>query len=475
MADAAFESAPEPPKEPSVRRDDSDDDASVSDVDDVSGYRDTDKFKTFRKHARDVYQSIATNEIIWPSKSIDVMPYYREANQGCIEQTLVSGTITGGSEQNYVKFYSLVLPTDHTAELATCIYDEELRELGAFGMAPSAARFKVDMMMAHDGDVRKVRVMPHNPNVLATSSSTDIVYVFDRATILRTAPPNNPARPLLSLMPAKPDPSAPQEVHRDFKQKRLKHARELEQQAAWDARTHPGQHKLALDSGIHNAWALDFSKVDAGRLLVGGEEGLAVWALAELKKSDAGKDVPVAFRESGVLSINDGKWSPHDASTIAVACGSGSGASFGLLDTRQQQNAATVAIPEAAGTANSVEFSPHDPYVLAVGGSNGGVHIFDIRQLSQAQRHVYPHKAGSEVTVAWCPHDPAYIATSSSDTNACVVHVEKGATLFVHTGHADPVVDVCWSPHDPFAGQLISVDDNVICAWKPRNHFFAAQ
>jgi histone-binding protein RBBP4 len=471
LAPSAEEAAP-----PAAEQD-SDDDASVSDVE-VANYRSLDKFKTFRKHARDVYQSLATNEILWPCKSVDVMPYYNEAGQGCLEQMVVTGTVTSGQEQNYVKFMLLALPVDHTVELAGCEYDEELRELGAFGMAPASCRFKTDMLMAHDGDVRKVRIMPQNPNVIATSSSTERVYIFDRASILRTAPPNQPVRPLMPPMTPKPDKSAPPEVHRDFKLKCLNNERQLQAQARWDAKTHPGQHKLALDcSDVVNAWALDFSRPSPGRILVGGEEGVAVWSLVELKKTDAGADIPPEYRTAAVKAVNDAKWSYHEAHLIAASTGSGSGAGVAILDTRSADEVAAkcdgAAFAAGGRVANSVDWSPHDGNAFVVGGGDGGVHFFDLRNVTAGpSRSVFPHKAGSDVTVSWCPHDPAYVATGSADSNAAIVHAPSGATLFHHTGHTDAVMDVCWSPHDAFAGQIITCDDNAICAWKPRNQFF---
>ena len=203
-------SDPVPPRAQNNEPGSSDDDNASAQAALGVTYRDTDRFKTFRKHTRELYQTIATSETIWPTKSVQVMPYTRVADagenkKGCVEQTVLCGTSTAGQEQNYVKMVSLVLPTDQTLELQSARYDEELNELGSNGMAPSSCRFKIEMLMAHDGDVKRARYMPHNPSVIATASSNDMCYIFDRSSVLRTAPPNTPARPLLPLLPPKPD------------------------------------------------------------------------------------------------------------------------------------------------------------------------------------------------------------------------------------------------------------------------------
>jgi WD40 repeat protein len=449
---------------------DSDDDAPASE-DAASLYRDAPKFKTFRKHTRDLYQSIATNETLWPAKSVQFLPYYRELTPNCVEQTVLTGTCTVGQEQNYLKLLSLVQPANQAAVLAGETYDEELRELGACGMAPASCRFRVDLLIAHSGDVRKARCMPHNPNVFASSSSDEKVYIFDRSSILRTAPPNQPTRPLLPLLGPKPGHDAPSDRRKEYQNKKFKHDNTLDSQAQWDAKRHPAQHKLALDADITNAWALDWSPVTAGLLCAGGNEGVAVWALAEVRKN-AAADVQPLVKMSSVDAANDAKWALDSDNQILVATGNGNGGSATIVDLRSAASSLTVATQ--AGLVNSVDWSPHRAGLMAVGAADGVVRTYDVRQPAVPLLQIQAHAPGSEVSVVWCPHDANLVATAGGDGNSAVMRIDPtGArVLFVHTGHQDPVTDVTWSPHDAFAGQLLSVDDNAICAWKPRNKFW---
>jgi histone-binding protein RBBP4 len=473
MSTPAAPAIPEPPAAQQVVADDDDSDAEAMAGADIPMYRDNPKFKTFRKHARDLYQLLATYETVWPAKTVQVMPYVTRdtGSASSLEQTILTGTATAGQEQNYLKLVSLVQPTSSAAELAGCTYDEELRELGAFGMAPASCRFKIHVIMAHNGDVRKARYMPHNPNVIATASSDDTVYVFDRASILRTAPPNSPPRPLLTLLPPKPAHDAPAERKKEYHEKLLKQDQQTTQQETWDSKTHASQHKLRLDAGVRNAWALDWSQEAAGHLAVAGNEGIAVWSLAEVRKTEAGSVVPT-HRVETVTYANDVKWSAAVSHTLLVGSGSeGAGGSLTCVDLRSPS--AAMAFDPGMGTINSVDWAPYRPGQFAAGGSDGTVRVFDVRNTSTEVASIHAHQSGKEVTVSWCPHDADLVATGSQDTNAAVTNIATGQVLFVHTGHVGTVSDVFWAPHEAFAGQVVTVDDSAISAWKPRNRFWS--
>ena len=204
---------------------------------------------------------------------------------------------------------------------------------------------------------------------------------------------------------------------------------------------------------------------------------------------------PARSAISAATAVNDLKWAPSDANVIAAGTGDlrrAVPAQVAVFDLRDSGAALQFAPDGVGSVVASVDWNPFAPHLLAVGGADGGVRAYDVRRTARPVWAAFPHAAVSEVVVSWCPHDASLLATGASDGNSAVVRgraptdggqiasdvqggsdaaCDEGDVLFVHTGHQDAVVDVAWSMEPKMAGQVLTCDDNAICAWKPRNRF----
>ncbi|KAJ9447240.1 Histone acetyltransferase type B subunit 2 [Diplonema papillatum] len=134
--------------------------------------------------------------------------------------------------------------------------------------------------------------------------------------------------------------------------------------------------------------------------------------------------------------------------------------------------------------------------MLAVGDSTGDVHVLDIRNAAQPLFTLSGHT--KEVySIDWSPHQPSVLASGGNDCNVLLwdlrgrdseCHLayagdkEAGHTppprelLFKHTGHSDEVGQVSWSFDPELRGTLASVDldaeEPTVQVWRPRNNYW---
>ena len=386
--------------------------------------------KVWRKHLRDMYQALHTIDTVWHTRAAQFLPYYRTLPRepGALEQTIVTGTSTAGNtEQNYLRWLSLVLPSPHTGnEVASenenedrTSFDSYAGEIGGYGQAPVYVNFKVVTRAFHSGDVLSARALCHNPNIVATTSSDGHLYVFDKSSIAQTQAPNKPLRPMTRLPPTNTNDPRYQE--------RLDEVKATAARAEeWDNQRGPGQHKLALSRRISKdeattngesmsqsasrqiAWTThdntgavvaavycDSADVDPFKRC-----HLGLWMLDSVKKADVkGGDYYMPPTQSVTLSpaLSKTHVGSNDIDITAIHCTLGAptvfaGTSDGHVaraDWRQPSSSVTLLPFSVSGVKKSsarvthrvlsVEQSPLNDTWLCVGCSDGTVRVFDMR------------------------------------------------------------------------------------------------
>lgn len=424
-------------------------------------FRETQRFRVFRRHARDLYQLVTHLETPWPTLTVQFMPYIRRTAQpDFFEQLVITGSHTAGAEQNYLKVVSMVLPSSLAAAVADGddLYDKDVGDFGGFGRTTTDIRCRVSKRAYHNGSVLKARYMPHNPNVIATTSDDGSVYLFDLSRIGETRPPNNPPRPLLPLFvegdgeqatddadAADVGVSAKQRSHREARRNSFYEA--FHKQGRWDNETGAGQHDVTLigreelsatESGAsisthrQNAWSLDWSTERSGYLASGDRGGtIRVWDVATLSRdgprapssnSRVHGDFQSFHMKEGSLSggCNDVKWSRSQPHGIAAASAS-SDQPVAMFDCRAGGSAVwSCRLPNGA-TASCLDWSLVHEHIIAVGSTAGEVCIVDVRQSpggakeeeeAVVVRRLATHDASEEVTsVAWCPFSASRLAS----------------------------------------------------------------
>ena len=481
---------------------------SEGEDEDAVSYQESERFKTWRKHVKDLYQTSVHIDTVWESPPAQFMPFItHKPGEHIAVQTILCGTRTGGAEQNYLQLATVSLPTD-ASQIEEVGFHETTGEVGGYGMAPAQCAFRIERRMAHSGDVLAARYMHANPLVLGSCSSDGNVYIFDWSRISLTRAPNKPERPLGPLPPnAITEMSTAEEkaaYHRrmGFVQKAWR------EQSIWDKKTHSPQHVLGL-AGSHGVpTTMDFNTTVEGRLVAGSNGRVCMWNIGQLpkdvipkqEKSSSSTTAPAPpmqplldpqwtfsdprTEEAGAqpAQINDVKfrWGGSDV----VFAASQRGVVF-QGDLRQPGMNEFCVLPAGVGaTCLAVPYLDNDQLVF-VGSTDGHLRTFDIRRPGQLsvggsiQCHV------GDVTVAQCcPHAGDMIATGGEDGYCALfslkqqqaVSKDEGSSrlLFKHSAHVSTVTDINWNWQDMFAGHIVSADSTSMTVWKPREMFLTS-
>ena len=108
---------------------------------------------------------------------------------------LILGTHTS-DEQNHLVIAKLLMPTDE-AQFDASKYDNDRGEFGGFGAI--TGKVDVQIKMNHEGEVNRARYMPQNPNLIATKSPSNDVFIFDYTKHPSVPGNDNTCRPQLRL------------------------------------------------------------------------------------------------------------------------------------------------------------------------------------------------------------------------------------------------------------------------------------
>ncbi|CAD2219965.1 histone-binding protein RBBP4 [Angomonas deanei] len=436
----------------------------------VSGnenYQETKRFCTWRKHTKDLYQQLLHVDLVWESAVAQPMPFITERKHTATH-VILSGTRTGGQEQSYLQLLSATLPRSgealDTKETATC---EATGEFGGYGMASQQCGLKIDRRMIHNGDVLCARYMPHNPLLIASTSSDGNGYIFDWSKISLSKFPNDPPRPRAPLPPNELTEKSSDEERIQFQRRMRELSAVVSEQDRWDKRTGEGQHVLTL-SGIDGASDnLAWNTQEEGVLASGSLGRVSVWKVGNYSKKDPKTVEPfqqyiTENDDDRITNVNFSWAEPH---SFVSSCTSG-GVYFGDVRSANFTEMFTLNSP-----AMCLSLSHHDSNSLLVGCENGEVHLYDLRNSSEPVLVEKLHS--TEVTcLQWCPHSPHLFASGGKDSNVCIYNNTRKKVLFRHAGHTDNLLDLNWNWQEDCAGQLVSTDSNALMIWRPRDVFF---
>lgn len=438
---------------------------------DSSSYQEHERFLTWRKHIRNLYQQVFFVDLVWESPVSQLMPYVT-VKEGTTTQTILSGTRTGGKEQNYLQLLAATIPSN--ASTLEGGMNDITREVGGYGYAPHLCGLKVERRLLHDGDVLAARYMPCNPLLIGSCSSNGDAYVFDWSRVSLNKFPNDPPRPRAPLPPNELTEESTDEERMAY-QKRMRalNAAAVEQEK-WDRRTGAGQHTLTLKGNRGVPYSMDWSNAKEGILAVGSSGKVCVWQVGELSKDDPRVLDPLQSFELNQLNdeekITSVQFLPdRDSLSTFLACSEEG--TISMQDLRTGLSTDLFSLPSDSPTSLSV--SPLNSHSLLVGAESGKVFLFDLRKSTSPSQVAVLHN-GEVTTVQWCPHSEHLFASGGADGTVCIYNLKRDLVLFRHAGHTEGVMDLGWSWQEGFEGQLVSCDANSICLWRPRDYFFVA-
>jgi histone-binding protein RBBP4 len=370
-----------------------------------------------------------TSSLPWPSLTVQWFPDIETVpDSPYFRQRMLLGTRTAHQGDEYLRIAQITLP-NHVKEDQISIdvgkYDSELNEIGGYNNS-NVAKVEIVQKIDHIGEVNRARYMPQNPDILATSSSTGSVYVFDRT--------KHPLEPTGAF---KPD--------------------------------------ITLAYHSEEGYGLSWSpSVDVGKLLTGaGDSKIALWDITQFSTSKPELEPSQVF-EFHTASVNDVQWHPAHPQYFGSVSDDGT---LQIHDLRIAPTKSCAQAKEDGHTVNTIAFNSFNEYFVATGSSQG-ISLYDLRKLPARLNLLSGHK-DDVVCLEWSPHEKTVLVSASPDRRVFIWDValmgseSKSATtppelLFIHGGHSSGVFDIGWNPAVPWMLGSVA-DDNLLHVWKPSN------
>lgn len=123
-------------------------------------------YKTWKKNAPYLYDTLYTTHMTWPSMTVEWMPSKDRILTGndYSNQRLLIGTHCSHDEvsENHLQIMTVKIPDGNSA-----------------GPQKGKDKFTLDMELNHDREVNKARYMPQSHNIIATKTVSGEIHIFD--------------------------------------------------------------------------------------------------------------------------------------------------------------------------------------------------------------------------------------------------------------------------------------------------------
>lgn len=323
---------------------------------------------------------------------------------------LLTSTYTSSSLPQHIQLNTFTVKSA-IEEANMSSYDPEVKEFTS--RDPISGRLTTTQRIAHQGEINRARVLPQNPDLIATITSTGTVYVFDKT----------------------------------------KHSsQENEFKCEIECKGHS-------DEGFALAW----NGNKEGELVTGAMDGMI--KLWDITKFNKGEKLDSEKQWDNSQGVNDLDWcSFHDSMFV-------SGSEDNLvkvwdtrLDSKVQSKKSTMA--HSAGV-NAVSWNKGNMFCVASGDGTGKVNVWDIRQFDSPVYTIDAHQGGISA-VEFNPNMHNIVSTSGFDDNSVKLwdFSRQDPLIFHHVGHLLGVNDIAWNPHEPWMISSVS-NDNTVHIWQP--------
>lgn len=345
---------------------------------------------------------------------------------------MVLGTHTSGSEQNYLMLATVKLPNEDT-EIDARKYDEEKGELGGYGDA--SGKVEITVRICHDGEVNRARCMPQDELVVATKTISGEVHVFD-----------------ISKHESKPKEDG------------------------------PAQPNIRLQGHEKEGYGLDWSRLQKGHLVSGGDDGLVcTWDInGKPDKNNALGALQSFSAHTGV--VDDVEWHRHHSQLFGSV---GDDQMLHIWDSRKSMEQPAHAVQAHSAEVNSLSFSPFNQYLILTASSDNCVKLWDMRKLDKKSLHTFEGHKDDVIQVMWAPFSEAIMASCGEDRRVMVWDLSRigreqspedaedgpPELLFIHGGHTSKVSDFSWNQSDHWVLASVS-EDNILQVWQMAENIY---
>lgn len=393
------------------------------------------RYRIWKKNTPFLYDFVSTNSLLWPSLTVQFFPDLetslttnpKDPQAQLAHQRLLLGTFTLGQGVDTVQIWQLPYYRDLNKCITVDLLNYSPEKLEFELSAVPKTKLKNSQSINHFGDVNKLRYMPQNPDVIASSNNMGNLVVYNRTK-------HSNIKPLGS--------------ENDINEPQLR----LE-----------NKNKPYND----DIFAFDWNQQKEGEITAGCMDGTI--NLFDIKAGFKSKDdttIDVVRSYDTGVGINDIKWVPGHHSLFLSADDAGN---LKIFDTRSG-SAEAVACQSTGIACNSLSVNRGE-FSIASGHSDGSINIFDLRTFSKTDSlcRWRPH-TDAITQVRWHPKYSSVLGSSSTDKLVRLHDLgrfdENSGLIFSHEGHMLGVNDFDWSLHEDWMVASVA-DDNSLHIWKP--------
>lgn len=441
---------------------------------------DSSQYLLWKKNSGFLYKQLQTSSLLWPSLSIEWLPDVDHSNPNFNQHRLVLGSFSSGFnkfEALQVCSVDIAIGTDESQplEITDFNFDSNTNEFNYnkslpytkskrdpetdFGEVKPSNALTISQRIPHLGDINRIKHMPSNPDILATTSNSGKIRIFDRTKKSNTF------------------------MNSDF-----------------DLTTNEGDANgenlndladILLDHHNTESWTLDWNPVIPKMLATGANDGIiAIWDLGKqftkprkLDFSVTNKkkfatctiDTPISSITKHDFGVNEISWIPDHDSLLASI---GEDGFYKLTDIRTPNSTIVeIQVTKDKSPLNSLDINPNETFQFVTGSNSGSMYIYDIRSVDQSLNYIPNACNGTLATTKFSPNLlptknsslTTVVASGGSDGVVKLWDVSKNVEdnlLFVHGGHLLEVNDISWSQSQ--SGLLASCSaDNSVHVWEP--------
>lgn len=396
------------------------------------------RYRVFKKNSPYLYDYMSTNSLLWPSLTVQffpdleqetLKPEFADSSSKTLAQLayqrLLLGTFTLGQAVDTVSIYQF----PYYRNLNKCINMDQVNynpDKDEFELSTvTKTKISVVQTINHFGDVNKLRYMPQNPDIIASSNNVGDLLVYNRTKHLN-----------IKKLIGEADLNEPQ-------------LRLVDQNSP----------------GTTDIFAFDWNRQKEGLLVSGSMSGaINVYDIQSGYISKNDNTVNHHGTYHSLCGVNDLEWIPSHDSVFVSAEDDGSVCVYDTRSTGQRVVSYKTLFP-----VNSVSVNPGNVFCIASGHSDGSLGIYDIRGLTGSVFDCVPH--GDSITqIKWHPKFHGVVGTSSADKLVKLHDMSsEKKLLFDHQGHMLGVNDFDWSLHEDWMVASVA-DDNSLHVWKPASH-----
>ena len=279
-------------------------------------------------------------------------------------------------------------------------------------------RFVTDQRVIHDSKGSKIRFLPQDDNIIAATSSSGSVLVYNLREHEKSPYDHIPH---------------PQ------------HTFTLQNPTISDESTRSnGSNGSTGSTGStgSNVTSVSWSFSERASLAACCEGHVCVFDLSD---SPSASPLLDSTEQKGVL--HDVQWHPFDGNELA-ACGANSYVFF--YDRRKP--GARLQLQAHKRAVHRIAFNPIERFLFATASADATVALWDSRNTTRPLHSLFGHGAAVRC-LEWSPFNAGVLASGGEDERVCIWDLNRVGSqpleelVFVHGGHTAPISEIAWNPN----------------------------